>query len=334
MKLSIAMCTYNGASYLYEQLDSFSKQTRLPDELVIYDDCSKDETVEIIRKFAAVATFPVRIHINNTNLGTTKNFNNAINDCQGDIILLSDQDDIWMPEKLRMFESVFQKDAAIGLVFCDADLVDENLKFLKRRNWESVRFTSKLQNIFLAGDSFSILLYHNVISGCSMAFRAKYKNIILPIPENLNLIVHDHWIGLLLSSVAKIGLLKEPLVKYRQHPKQQIGVRGCAVDGLKTNSPSYFLKHLSTRFNTKYSFEDILERLEIIRQRIIPISDGNALSKKVLDDVGKHITHLRSRTEIKNRLKESLPIIIKELVTLRYHRYSNGIRSAIKDLIS
>lgn len=329
------MCTYNGASYLEEQLASFSRQTRLPDELVVCDDCSQDETVEVIKAFASDAPFPVRIHVNETNLGTLKNFDNAINACQGDLILLSDQDDVWLPEKLRMFEEAFQKDIAVGLVFCDADLVNENLECLKRRNWETVRFTDDLQKKFLAGEAFSILLYHNVISGCAMGFRAEYKNLLSPIPENLNLVLHDHWIGMLLSTVSKIRLLPEPLVKYRQHPKQQVGAKAMTIDvKIPTNFLSYFLRNLSGRFETEYSFDDILERLETIRRRIIPIADTNATCKTILDDIGEHITHLRSRTEIKKGFKRHFPIIIKELTTLRYHRYSNGIGSAVKDYFS
>ena len=240
------MCTYNGASYLKEQLASFTQQTRLPDELVVYDDCSQDETVEIIREFAADAPFPVHLYINETNLRTIQNFDNAINACQGDIILLSDQDDVWLPEKLETFESAFQNDAAVGLVFCDADLVNENLEGLKRRNWETVGFDDNLQKKFLAGDAFSTLLYHNVISGCAMAFRAEYKSLVLPIPKNLNLMLHDHWIGMLLASVSKIALLTEPLVKYRQHPQQQVGAKETKNENvLPSKSPFFFSKRCS-----------------------------------------------------------------------------------------
>ena len=89
-------------------------------------------------------------------------------------------------------------------------------------------------------------------------------------------------------------------------------------------------------FETMYSFDDIMERLEIIRRRIIPISDENAISKINLDDIGSHILHLRSRTEIKKGTQRRYPItiIIRELMTFRYHRYSNGIGSAVKDYFS
>lgn len=234
-----------------------------------------------------------------------------------------------------MFEDAFQNDEAVGLVFCDAELVGENLEPLNRRNWETVGFNPDLQKRFLSGRAFSVLLYHNVISGCSMAFRAEYKNLVLPIPKDLNLILHDHWIGMLLASVSKIVSLSDPLVKYRQHSKQQIGAIEAKIENvLPSKSPSAFVKKIFGRLETKYSFVDILERLETIRRRIIPISDVNAFSKLILDDIGGHIIHLRSRTEIKEGVKLGLPVIIKELLTFRYHRYSNGISSAVKDYLS
>src|SRR4030095_14430308 len=87
--VSIALCSYNGERYLQEQLDSIAGQSRLPDELVVCDDRSLDETAEIIRAFASKVPFPVRLTINERNLGSTKNFEKAISLCRGDIILLS-----------------------------------------------------------------------------------------------------------------------------------------------------------------------------------------------------------------------------------------------------
>ena len=101
MRISIAMTTYNGSKYLKEQLDSFTKQTHLPDELVVTDDGSSDDTLEILENFAKKASFEVLIFRNNTNLGYAMNFGHAIGLCTGDLIFLSDQDDIWFPEKIE-----------------------------------------------------------------------------------------------------------------------------------------------------------------------------------------------------------------------------------------
>ena len=95
MRISIAMTTYNGSKYLNDQLKSFSQQDQAPDELIVCDDGSSDNTIKILEKFSLNAPFDVKIYQNESNLGFTKNFENALSKCTGDLIFLSDQDDIW-----------------------------------------------------------------------------------------------------------------------------------------------------------------------------------------------------------------------------------------------
>src|SRR5688572_21636686 len=104
------MCTYNGAAHVREQLDTIGNQTRPPDELIICDDRSNDQTPDIIRDFAATAKFPVRLHINEMTLRSSPNFQKTISLCTGDIIALADQDDLWKPNKLERFEEAFNRD--------------------------------------------------------------------------------------------------------------------------------------------------------------------------------------------------------------------------------
>src|SRR5216683_3439034 len=114
------MCTYNGARFLLHQLESIAAQTRLPNELVVCDDRSADESLEIVRSFAKRAPFPVRLEINEKNLGSTKNFEKAIGLCQGEIIALADQDDVWKPRKLAVLEKTLEEHPEAGYVFSDA----------------------------------------------------------------------------------------------------------------------------------------------------------------------------------------------------------------------
>src|SRR5919199_6162917 len=120
-RVSVAMCTYNGERYLQEQLDSIAAQTCLPDELVVCDDRSSDRTLEIIQIFKSKVSFPVHLHINPENLGTIKNFEKAISLCTGDIIVLSDQDDVWKPHKVETILQAFAKNTKAGYVFSNAD---------------------------------------------------------------------------------------------------------------------------------------------------------------------------------------------------------------------
>jgi glycosyltransferase involved in cell wall biosynthesis len=99
-KISVAMCTYNGSRFIADRLTSMLAPQRLPDELVVCDDHSSDGTAEKLYTFKARAPFPVRVLVNGRNLGSTKNFEKAISLCEGDIIALSDQDDIWAVNRL------------------------------------------------------------------------------------------------------------------------------------------------------------------------------------------------------------------------------------------
>src|ERR1700760_1987549 len=116
-KISVALCTYNGERFLGRQLASIQQQTRLPDELVACDDCSTDRTLEILNDFAAAAGFPVNIIRNEEKLGVAANFERAIRLCQGSLIALCDQDDIWYPSRLERSEEEFVAHPDVGLVF-------------------------------------------------------------------------------------------------------------------------------------------------------------------------------------------------------------------------
>src|SRR3954469_465099 len=151
MNLSIAMGTYNGAVYLNEQLESIAAQTRTPDELVISDDQSTDDTLTLIEEFAATAGFPVRLSINESNLGTAKNFEKAIGLCRGDVIMLSDQDDVWHSDKLESVERMFAAKPQLSLVFSNAELVDETLGRFDETLFDLVDFNGEKQRLVRSG---------------------------------------------------------------------------------------------------------------------------------------------------------------------------------------
>ena len=120
MKISIAMATYNGARYLRAQLQSFVDQTRQPDELIIKDDCSTDGTETIVREFGKTAPFKVEFHRNQQNLGYCGNFNAALMRATGDLVFLSDQDDVWFPEKIEHMIGVAERHPEALVVMNDA----------------------------------------------------------------------------------------------------------------------------------------------------------------------------------------------------------------------
>lgn len=223
MNLSIALATYNGAAYLKEQLESIAAQTRTPDELVISDDQSTDDTLKLIVEFTATADFPVRLSINESNLGTAKNFEKAISLCRGDVIVLSDQDDVWHRDKLESVERIFEAKPQLSLVFSNAELVDETLRRFDQTLFDWVHFNDQKQRLVRSGRALDLQLRENLVCGCTVAFRAKLKELVLPI-SNDGPLVHDGWIMLLIAAVGEIDFINRPLLKYRQHSAQQCRV--------------------------------------------------------------------------------------------------------------
>jgi len=299
-------------------MESIGSQTRRPDELIVCDDRSHDNTIEIVKILASKMAFPVHININKENLGSTKNFEKAIKLCQGDIITLCDQDDVWHPEKLNIVEKTFSHSNHIGVVFTNAELVDKHLRSIGQRLWESIGFNRTEQKRIIKGRAFEVLLKHNVVTGATMAFRSEFKDLILPIPENW---IHDAWIALLIAATSKLAVIQAPLIRYRQHSKQQIGViKKRFIEELtkvkQTNSNEYL--------NIADKFKMVYKRLSRMRQ----VSEHS----EVISQINAKISHYHTRANMPKRKLSRLPIVFKELVNLRYHRYSQKLKSAAKDI--
>jgi glycosyltransferase involved in cell wall biosynthesis len=182
-KISVALYTYNGELYLWDQLESIFKQTRLPDKIIVCDDCSTDSTLKILEDFCKKYSVPLKIYINERTLGVSKNFEKAISLCSGDIIFLSDQDDVWLPEKIEKVIEVFDNNKDCSYVFSDAQIVDESLHPSGYTIWKSISFDRFQRKKFMRGQQLEVLLKHNVVTGATMAFRSHIREFVLPIPE-------------------------------------------------------------------------------------------------------------------------------------------------------
>lgn len=313
------MCTYNGERFLQEQLDSFLHQTRLPNELVICDDCSTDNTVHLLGNFAAKAPFPVRIIINPINLGFIKNFEKAISLCQGDIICLSDQDDVWLSEKLALLENCFKASPSLGAVFTDAFLVDEELRPSGWHLWDTIRFPPAQRKRFNSGQAFAILLNHNVVTGATLGFRAHLKELVLPIPASW---IHDAWIAILSAAASEIAYIQTPLIKYRQHAGNQIGAMRHGI-----------VRQLSaSRKNNYRAFLEVHGRFKLLYDRIISQCNSQVLAKTI-PLVQEKMLHLNNRAMIHYQCCRGYHWVMTELLARRYHRYSSGFYSFIRDVL-
>jgi hypothetical protein len=200
MRISIALASYNGAQFLREQLESFAAQTRLPDELVICDDGSSDSTVDIAQAFAAEARFLVRVERNPKNLGLNANFGRALALTTGDTILISDQDDVWYPDKIGSIERALLAEPGKLSLIHDEHLVDAEGKRLEGSFLGRVRQVGYRDRYFVAGN-------------CT-AQRRILLPVLLPFPAQVN---YDAWIALLTDLLGTRIVLEQPLQSYRRH---------------------------------------------------------------------------------------------------------------------
>jgi glycosyltransferase involved in cell wall biosynthesis len=206
-KVSICMCTYNALPFLEKQLDSILSQTlRDFHELLIVDDCSNDHTFDVLLEYKQKDT-RIRVFRNSSNLGSVASFERVLGLASGDIIVLSDQDDIWHSERLSRVCQVFDLTCARPLlVVHDAELIDENDDLLQSTFFNSRgRFNPK---------PFANLIKNKFI-GCCMCFSSDLLRLALPFPSCISM--HDQWLGQLCGFSGAIHFLPLPLVFYRRH---------------------------------------------------------------------------------------------------------------------
>jgi glycosyltransferase involved in cell wall biosynthesis len=203
MKVSVCMAVYNGQSYLSAQLDSILNQLDGNDEVIIVDDASIDDSVDIISKYDDKR---ISLIVNDVNLGVIKTFERALKCSSGDLIFLSDQDDVWLPSKIEVTKKIFLENMSVTLVSSDAEVIDMNGDTLEP-SYYGVRgkYTS----------SIAMNIIKNKYLGCTLAFRSILIPRLLPFPDNLPM--HDSWIGLVSSIYGKNFYISDVLIKHRRH---------------------------------------------------------------------------------------------------------------------
>ncbi len=319
-RCSVAICTYQGERYVEELLASLAAQSRPPDEVVVCDDGSTDATVAVVERFARGASFPVLLHVNREQLGPTKNFEAASARCRGEAIFLADQDDVWLPHKLSKLMAALSAAPRAGLVFCDAEIVDEHLFPRGRTLWQVLGFGPAEQRRFVTGGVVAQTLKQPVTAGMTLGFRARFRDLLLPFPPDC---VHDIWIPLVLGAVADAALVPECLVKWRQHEAQLTGeVR---IRSLRRRWSESRLAGAEVYLQLAELHRCAFERLRAHGYRYAPAPEPLALIE------GK-IAHVQARADMRRDGKR-LALVAREVRSGNYARYSRGWRSVAKDLV-
>lgn len=221
MKLSVALCTYNGSKFIEQQINSILNQTTKVDEIIVCDDKSTDATVSILKEIQVTNPCIVIIE-NEINLRSTKNFEKAIQLCSGDYIFLADQDDLWNTEKVAKTLAIFNENLTAEGVFTNADLIDDNgIKLSNKTIWDSVFFFEKEMQKPI--DFVDIIFKNgNIVTGATLCIKKEVKSFIFPFSKD-NL--HDEWIASLLAFKNTLYYSSENLISYRIHNNQQIGMK-------------------------------------------------------------------------------------------------------------
>lgn len=201
-RISVAMATYNGEKYIEEQLKSILCQLSCTDEIIISDDGSKDHTIEIIKKMDDDRIKLLR----GPGKGVKKNFENALKKCTGQYVFLSDQDDVWIDNKVDIVLNTFANNPKCTCVLHDCSVFDEKCDKVLNPSFYMFRNTRVgiLKN-----------LIKNSYIGCCMAFDSSLIKYIIPIPNEIEM--HDQWIGMLSEIYGENIMITDKLIKYRRH---------------------------------------------------------------------------------------------------------------------
>lgn len=321
MKVSVAIATFRGSRFITEQLASIVEQTLPPDEIIVFDDASDDDTVEAAESFARSCSVPISIHRNESNVGVVANFESAIKATDGDVIFLADQDDVWYPHKIITMVDAFASDPDTGLLFSDADLVNQDLRPLGRSLWSELRFKASERRLIQSPSALDLLLRRFLVTGATLAIRRELLPILLPFSQHL---IHDAWIATLASSITRIGVIDKPLIQYRQHANQRIGTRASwrnwwtQLKAAQEMTPEYFDEQ-------QLFYQDLATRLEDCKSQWLHPGIGDLADRKV--------QHLRRRIHFRQQRLRSVISVSREYLGGDYSRFSVGWKSAAQDLL-
>jgi glycosyltransferase involved in cell wall biosynthesis len=318
--VSVAMCVYNGAEFLHEQLESIVEQTHRPAEIIVCDDCSNDASEKIALSFKTSFPDRFKIIINQHNVGFTRNFEKALNSCSKDIVFLSDQDDVWFPEKIETLTRIFFDKKSIAGITHDGELVNCNLF------GEGNTKRSQIKRAYGTSD--------RTITGALSALRREYLEILLPIPEGI--IGHDTWFTYVFSIFPRRWLFYDhSLQKIRRHSDNtsewvvnsitKIGRFHAFKSQLRTIPANSYDNRLAmnSALTSRLARKEIATRLfshsEISDARSFLTAERNA------------IFHRQSLVDSSSKLDRIAQAI--KMRSKNEYQYFNGYKSFLRDLL-
>jgi glycosyltransferase involved in cell wall biosynthesis len=236
VKISVCMATYNGSKYINKQIESILVQLGEFDELIISDDSSSDNTVNLIKNFNDNR---IKLYLNQKFKSPIYNFENAIKKANGDVVVLSDQDDIWKFDKIEIIKNNFDINK-ITLKMYNGNCINNNGNIIKDNLFDYLKINKGLLSN----------IKKNSFIGCNIAFSRKLLNIILPFPEDIPM--HDIWIGSCAYLLGEVEFVDKKVLSYRLHDNNFTGQKTSLMQKIKWRFK--LIKNLIKRYlYVKYS---------------------------------------------------------------------------------
>lgn len=321
-RVSVALGTHNGARFLGEQLDSILRQSRPVDEIVLSDDASGDGTVELAqraidaRRASDAATPELVVLRNPVALGVTANFEQALRAASGDLIALCDQDDVWHPDRVSRAVAEFAARPELDLVAADARLVDDAGAPLGSTLFETLGVDAGVRER-LASSPFEELLKRNVVTGATAMVSRRLVERAAPFPASW---VHDEWLAVVASVGGGIAVVPDPVIDYRQHGGNQIGVTRLGAGGRLAR-----LREPRTERNAT-----LLARAQDLADRLPAIAAGDG---RVEAEAAGKLAHEVMRQGIPVARLRRIGPVWREWRTGAYSRYGRGAQDVLRDLV-
>jgi len=320
--ISVALCTYNGMTYLGEQLESLLAQARRPDEIVIGDDGSTDGSLDILDAFARRAeSLGMRVSLFRQpgNVGYVRNFSDMLRNATGDVVFLCDQDDRWRADKLAVMTARFESEPDLMLLCSDARLVDADGRPMGISQFDALELGVAERQAVHEGRAFDVLLRRSMVTGATAAVRRSMVDSCLPVEDGW---IHDEWLAIVISTLGRLDVVEQPLIDYRQHAANQVGMR--------KRTPKDKWRDLVCARGGQFRAE--VARMQVLEKHLAGL--GGRVRPDALAKLVQRRKHFEARVEIGRHARwRRLPMVWREARDGNYACYGSGRRSMLRDLL-
>lgn len=260
--IDILLSTYNGEKYLTQLLDSILNQTYTEWRILVRDDCSRDTTLDILHEYQKKYSDKIYLIENNIkeNIGVIKSFEFLLSQSTSDYIMFCDQDDIWLPNKIKeLIEAITYLEKINPqtpiLTHCDLSIIDKEEKIIHQSLWQYAGIKPKILN-----NNAKYMAFCNSVTGCTILMNKLCKTVVLPFPSNTTM--HDAWIALKICQNGIVHNINKQLILYRQHDNNTLGIneyKFSIIDRIRNIKTTYtnivdVYRHYPFVFDNKLDF--------------------------------------------------------------------------------